>query len=61
MYKTTYMYQNKMLFGNKQYKLSNDIRLSKFNKVEHHIHLVNIENIYEHNKNFFLLGIYLKT
>lgn len=55
------MYQNKMLFGNKQYKLSNDIRLSKFNKVEYHIHLVSIENIYEYNKNSFLLEICLRT
>lgn len=50
-----------MLFGNKQYKLSNDIRLSKFNKVEYHIHLVSIENIYEYNKNSFLLEICLRT
>lgn len=49
------------VFGDKQYKLSDDIRLSKFNKVEHHIHLERRENIYEHNKISFVLEIYLRT
>lgn len=44
-----------------QYKLSDDIRLSKFNKVEHHIHLERRENIYEPNKISFVLEIYLRT